>query len=81
MKPTHIATFRNKENIITEIRVISQSKVRNITTELFHYANYKGIGDNKVALRYFRMINRKNGKWTASSFNPLDVCRTYYRNN
>jgi len=81
MKATHIATFINKGNVITEIIVTSQSKVRNLKTELFKYMNPAGIGDNKTAIGYLKMINRKNGKWTSSPHHPLDVCRTYHRNN
>lgn len=81
MKPTHITIFLNEKRIITEISVISQSKIRNITTELFRYMNPDGIGSNKKALQYYMMLTRKNGNWKNENSNHLATCKTYYRNN
>jgi len=80
MKATHITTFKNSENIITEIIVTSQSKTRHLPTTLFHYLNPKGIGMSKEALKFFRLINRKNGNWVNANC-PSHVVKTYYRNN
>jgi hypothetical protein len=79
MKPTHICTFSNSENIVTEIIVTSQSKVRHLPTTLFHYLDPKGIGTSKKAVRYFRMVTRKNGKWNNNSI--PNIVTTYSRSN
>lgn len=81
MKATHITIFLNENRVITEISVISQSKVKNTPTELFRYMNPEGIGKDKTALKYYKLIKRKNGNWKTENNSPLAVCKTYFRNN
>ena len=78
MKATHICTFKDSENIITEIIVTSQSKTRHFPKTLFHYLDPNGIGSCKAAVHYLKMTERKNGKWQKSS---MPAVTSYWRNN
>ena len=78
MKATHIAIFKDKEGIMNEIIVTSQSKTRHFPTKLFHYMHRDGIGNNPTALRYLKMVDRKNGKWQRMINTAVN---SYWRSN
>ncbi len=66
----HMTTWLNSGNIITEILATARNR-----RVIFHYANPDGIGNDPGALRVYKLLTRKNSRFTVKTI--TGVCNTY----